>query len=49
MICNICGDRALGFNYDVLSCGSCKAFFHRNAHLDLVCFIFDFIMNLICL
>jgi hypothetical protein len=36
MICVICGDRAIGFNYDVLSCGSCKTFFRRNAYLDLV-------------
>jgi hypothetical protein len=47
MICVICGDRAIGFNYDVLSCGSCKTFFRRNAYLDLVSFILDFIMNLI--
>ncbi|CAF4272117.1 unnamed protein product, partial [Adineta steineri] len=30
--CTICGDRAIGFNYDVLSCASCKAFFRRNAN-----------------
>ncbi|CAF4309717.1 unnamed protein product, partial [Adineta steineri] len=30
--CTICGDRAIGFNYDVLSCASCKAFFRRNAY-----------------
>ncbi|CAF1346080.1 unnamed protein product [Adineta ricciae] len=35
LICKICGDRAIGFNYDVLSCSSCKAFFHRYAHQDL--------------
>ncbi|UJR34604.1 hypothetical protein I4U23_027380 [Adineta vaga] len=35
LICKICGDRAIGFNYDVLSCASCKAFFHRYAHQDL--------------
>ena len=27
LVCNICGDRAIGYNYDVLSCASCKAFF----------------------
>jgi nuclear receptor subfamily 1 group I len=32
MTCAICGDRAIGFNYDVLSCASCKAFFRRNAN-----------------
>jgi hypothetical protein len=31
LICSICGDHAIGFNYDVLSCASCKAFFRRNA------------------
>ncbi|CAF1046030.1 unnamed protein product [Adineta steineri] len=32
--CAICGDHAIGFNYDVLSCASCKAFFLRNANLN---------------
>ncbi len=32
LICTICGDRAIGFNYDVLSCASCKAFFRRNVN-----------------
>ncbi|CAF1095278.1 unnamed protein product [Rotaria sordida] len=35
LICTICGDRAVGFNYDALSCASCKAFFRRNAHQPL--------------
>ena len=34
--CVICGDRAIGFNYDVLSCASCKAFFRRNANKNKV-------------
>ena len=42
-ICAICGDHAVGFNYDVLSCAACKAFFRRNAHQNLVrlfvCFV----------
>ncbi len=38
MICVICGNRAIGYNYDVLSCASCKAFFRRNADQNLVCF-----------
>ncbi|CAF1267911.1 unnamed protein product [Rotaria sordida] len=36
LICTICGDRAVGFNYDALSCASCKAFFRRNAHQPLI-------------
>lgn len=30
-ICSVCGDRALGCNFDAVSCESCKAFFRRNA------------------
>lgn len=30
-ICLVCGDRALGYNFNALSCESCKAFFRRNA------------------
>ena len=29
--CRICGDTALNFNFNVLSCESCKSFFRRNA------------------
>lgn len=42
LICVICGDRAIGYNYNVLSCGSCKAFFRRNAHHEPVSFLFGF-------
>lgn len=28
--CRVCGDKATGFNYQGLSCESCKVFFHRN-------------------
>uniref|UniRef100_A0AC34F3P4 Nuclear receptor domain-containing protein n=1 Tax=Panagrolaimus sp. ES5 TaxID=591445 RepID=A0AC34F3P4_9BILA len=30
-ICKICGDRAVGFNFGIITCESCKAFFRRNA------------------
>ncbi|CAH1783775.1 unnamed protein product [Owenia fusiformis] len=30
-LCLVCGDRALGCNFDAISCESCKAFFRRNA------------------
>lgn len=29
--CRVCGDKARGFNFDVITCMSCKAFFRRNA------------------
>lgn len=38
-ICGVCGDRALGYNFDAISCESCKAFFRRNAPKGLVCCI----------
>ncbi|XP_067928108.1 vitamin D3 receptor B-like [Watersipora subatra] len=30
--CTVCGDRALGYNFDAITCESCKAFFRRNAN-----------------
>ncbi len=39
MICVICGNRAIGYNYDVLSCASCKAFFRRTADRNVVSFL----------
>nr|XP_046917420.1 nuclear hormone receptor HR96-like [Dermatophagoides farinae] len=30
-LCVICGDKAKGINFNVLTCMSCKAFFRRNA------------------
>lgn len=30
-LCGVCGDKALGHNFNALSCESCKAFFRRNA------------------
>jgi hypothetical protein len=41
MVCTICGDQAIGFNYDVVSCASCKAFFRRNASQNSVSFVFS--------
>jgi len=35
-ICGVCGDRALGYNFDAISCESCKAFFRRNAFKGVV-------------
>ena len=31
-ICKVCGDKAVAFNFDVISCESCKTFFRRNAN-----------------
>lgn len=31
-LCLVCGDKALGYNFNAISCESCKAFFRRNAH-----------------
>ncbi|XP_025095026.1 nuclear hormone receptor HR96-like isoform X2 [Pomacea canaliculata] len=33
-ICGVCGDRALGYNFNAVTCESCKAFFRRNAFKD---------------
>ncbi|CAF2776438.1 unnamed protein product [Rotaria sp. Silwood2] len=35
LVCLICGEHAIGFNYDVLTCASCKAVFRRNAQHTL--------------
>ncbi|XP_055902957.1 nuclear hormone receptor HR96 [Eupeodes corollae] len=29
--CMVCGDKALGYNFNAITCESCKAFFRRNA------------------
>ncbi|XP_070212796.1 vitamin D3 receptor-like [Littorina saxatilis] len=31
LYCGVCGDKALGYNFDAITCESCKAFFRRNA------------------
>lgn len=30
-ICGVCGDKAYGYNFNAVTCESCKAFFRRNA------------------
>lgn len=30
-ICGVCSDKALGYNFNAVTCESCKAFFRRNA------------------
>ena len=31
LVCRVCGDQATGYNFDQITCESCKAFFRRNA------------------
>lgn len=38
-LCGVCGDKALGYNFDAISCESCKAFFRRNAPKGLVSYL----------
>lgn len=35
--CGVCGDHALGSNFNAITCESCKAFFRRNALKTKVC------------
>ncbi|EFO15329.2 hypothetical protein LOAG_13182 [Loa loa] len=35
--CKVCGDRAIGYNFSVITCESCKAFFRRNANRQQAC------------
>ncbi|KAL8609851.1 hypothetical protein ACOMHN_020686 [Nucella lapillus] len=32
LCCGVCSDKALGYNFDAITCESCKAFFRRNAN-----------------
>ncbi|CAF3722351.1 unnamed protein product [Rotaria sp. Silwood1] len=36
LTCVVCGGIAHGYNFDAITCASCKAFFRRNAHKDPV-------------
>jgi hypothetical protein len=37
LICSICSGPAHGYNFDTITCESCKAFFRRNALRSDVC------------
>lgn len=37
-ICRVCGDKAFSYNFNVITCESCKAFFRRNANKEKVYF-----------
>ena len=39
LTCVVCGSMALGYNFDAITCESCKAFFRRNALKDPVGFV----------
>ena len=40
-ICRVCGDKALGYNFNAMTCESCKAFFRRNALKESVSITVD--------
>lgn len=39
-ICGVCGASALGYNFDAVTCESCKAFFRRNALKNKVTWLY---------
>lgn len=41
LMCSICKDSAHGYNFDVITCESCKAFFRRNALKKPVCIVWQ--------
>jgi hypothetical protein len=45
LICVVCGANANGYNFDAITCESCKAFFRRNAFRTIVRSIFFFFDN----
>jgi hypothetical protein len=45
-ICRVCGDRAYSYNFNVITCESCKAFFRRNANKEKVKFSTILIQNI---
>ena len=47
-VCGVCGDKALGYNFDAISCESCKAFFRRNAFKGVVSTSLQRLNHLLC-
>ncbi|VDN17745.1 unnamed protein product [Gongylonema pulchrum] len=46
--CRVCGDHATGYNFNVITCESCKAFFRRNAlrpKVSCCCCYSDFVLG----
>lgn len=41
VVCEVCGDKARGNNFDAITCASCKEFFRRNAYKEKVNFIYQ--------
>lgn len=44
-LCQVCGDKALGFyNFNAITCESCKAFFRRNAYREVIIINLSFML-----